>query len=93
LLAASACSDYPRCTQYTIRNISAQVDRALRERAAREAKSLNEVANEALARGLDLTREPTRRRDLGAIAGSWIRDRDVDRALETQRTIDPALWR
>ena len=65
----------------------------MRERAAREAKSLNEVANEALARGLDLTREPTRRRDLGAIAGSWIRDRDVDRALETQRTIDPALWR
>jgi hypothetical protein len=33
-----------------------------------------------------------RRRDLGAIAGSWVRDREIDRALDEQRKIDPALW-
>jgi plasmid stability protein len=79
--------------QYTIRNISTVIDRALRERAKREGKSLNEVATEALARGLDLEGNPVRRRDLSAIAGSWIRDREVERAIDDQRKIDPDLWR
>jgi plasmid stability protein len=79
--------------QYTIRSIPAHVDRALRQRSTRERKSLNEVAIEALERGLDLEGHPVRRRDLGEIAGSWVRDREVDRALDDQRTIDPALWR
>lgn len=79
--------------QYTIRSVPAGVDRALRERSEREGKSLNEVALEALARGLDLGDQPVRRRDLSAIAGSWVRDREVDRALDEQRMIDPDLWR
>jgi plasmid stability protein len=79
--------------QYTIRSIPAHVDRALRERSTREGKSLNEVTIEALERGLDLEGHPVRRRDLGAIAGSWVRDREVDRAIEDQRKIDPDLWR
>ncbi|HET7502300.1 MAG TPA: hypothetical protein VFK02_14880 [Kofleriaceae bacterium] len=79
--------------QYTIRSIPAHVDRALRERSTREGKSLNEVAIEAIERGLDLEGHPVRRRDLSAIAGSWVRDREVDRALDDQRTIDPDLWR
>jgi plasmid stability protein len=79
--------------QYTIRNIPDHVDRALRRRAEREGKSLNEVATEALARGLDLEGQVVRRRDLSSIAGSWVRDREVDRALEEQRKIDPDLWR
>ena len=79
--------------QYTIRTVPPQIDRALRERAEREGKSLNEVALAALARGLDLEDQPVRRRDLSAIAGSWVRDREVDRALDEQRAIDPDLWR
>jgi hypothetical protein len=79
--------------QYTIRGIPAHVDLALRERSAGEGKSLNEVVIEAIERGLGLEDHPVRRRDLGAIAGSWVRDREVDRALADQRTIDPDLWR
>jgi hypothetical protein len=79
--------------QYTIRSIPAHVDRALRERSTRERKSLNEVAIEALERGLDLEGHPVRRRDLSAIAGSWVRDREVGRALDDQRKIDLDLWR
>jgi plasmid stability protein len=79
--------------QYTIRSIPAHVDRALRERSAREGKSLNEVTVETLERGLDLGGHPIRHRDLSAIAGSWVRDREVDRVLGEQRTIDPDLWR
>jgi len=71
--------------RYTIRNVSADIGRAPRERARREAKSLNQVAIEALARDLDLERGPVRHRDLGAIAGSWVDDPEVDRALDEQR--------
>lgn len=84
---------YIVCMQYTIRSIPPHVDRALRERSTREGKSLNEVAIEALERGLDLEGHPVRRRDLGEIAGSWVRDREVDRVLDDQRKIDPDLWR
>lgn len=79
--------------QYTIRGIPAPVDRALRDRSAREGKSLNEVAIEALERGLDIEAEPIQRRDLSAIAGTWIQDREVEKALDDQRKIDPELWR
>lgn len=79
--------------QYTIRNIPAHVDRALRKRSAREGKSINQVATEALVRGLDLTDAPVRHRDLSGIAGSWVRDRKVDQALDEQRAIDPDLWK
>ena len=92
-VALGACIAYTSCMQYTIRNVPAVVDRALRERARQEGKSMNEVATEALVRGLDLESQPVRRRDLGAIAGSWVRDREVERAIDDQRKIDPDLWR
>ena len=93
MLAPLAGIAYTWCMQYTIRSIPARIDRALRERSKREGKSLNETALEALTRGLDLNHQPVRYRDLGSIAGSWVRDRAVDRALDEQRAIDPDLWR
>lgn len=79
--------------QYTLRNVPPEVDRALRERAGRERRSLNEVAIEALARALGVDAEPLRRRDLGDVAGTWVEDEKVERALEEQRRVDPDLWR
>lgn len=78
--------------QYTLRNIPATLDQELRERAKREGKSLNEVALEALARGVGISGELVRHRDLDDIAGSWTKDIKVDRALEDQRRVDPDLW-
>ena len=42
-------------TQYTIRSIPPKVDQALRKRAKKTGKSLNEVALEALAKGAGVT--------------------------------------
>jgi D-tyrosyl-tRNA(Tyr) deacylase len=89
----AACIAYTLCMQYTIRGVPAHIDRALRERSESQGKSLNDVAVEALERGLDLGGHPVRYRELGAIAGSWVRDRAVDRALDDQRKVDPELWR
>lgn len=46
-------------TQYTIRSIPAKVDQALRKRAKKTGKSLNEVALEALAKGTGVTPDAT----------------------------------
>jgi hypothetical protein len=84
---------YTAGMQYTLRSISAEVDRALRQRARREGKSLNAVALDALARGAGVTEEPVRYRDLSGIAGTWVEDPEFDGALADQDRIDEDLWK
>src|SRR5262245_35140807 len=93
LLASIACSAYNRCMQYTLRNVQALVDAALRPRAAAEDKSLHDVAIEALARGVEVNLERRPRRDLRDVAGTWRKDRAFDRALAAQDTVDEELWK
>jgi plasmid stability protein len=78
--------------QYTIRNVPNSLDAALRRRARELGKSLNEVAVEALARGAGVTGERRQQRDLGDIAGTWKNDREFDRAIAAQDTVDKELW-
>lgn len=79
--------------QYTIRNLPSHVDRALRERARRDGKSLNEAAIDALQRAFGLDGGvPPPVRDLQSFAGTWVDDRAQARALAAQRRIDPELW-
>jgi hypothetical protein len=79
--------------QYTVRGIPEVVDKAIRERAREERKSLNEVTVEALADGLGLGEESIVRRDLSDIVGTWKREVSVEAALAAQDTVDKALWR
>lgn len=78
--------------QYTIRKVPKPVDAALRRRAQEQSKSLNEVALEALARGVGVSGERGRQRDLHEIAGTWRNDPEFDRALAAQDTIDREMW-
>lgn len=79
--------------QYTLRRVPQQVDRALRQRAREERRSLNEVALEALERGLGLAGKPVRHHDLDDLAGTWVHDAEFDRAIEEMDQIDPELWK
>ena len=79
--------------QYTIRNIPDSVDAALRERAKREEKSLNEIVVETLAQALGFSNEETRYRDLGDLAGTWREDPAFDEAIADQQAVDEDLWR
>lgn len=54
---------------------------------------MNDVAVEALLKGLGLGGKPVKHRDLGDIAGTWVDDPEIDEALAEQRRIDPGLWR
>jgi hypothetical protein len=79
--------------QYTIRGVPEAVDSAIRQRARASGKSLNETAVEVLADGAGMAGVPRRRRDLADIAGTWKGNRDVERALADQDTVDEDLWR
>jgi hypothetical protein len=79
--------------QYTIRGVPPAVDEALRARARRSGKSLNQAAVDALADGSGVSGASRRRRHLGDIAGSWKADKAVAAALEDQDRVDEDLWR
>ena len=79
--------------QYTLRNVPAFLDRALRRTARATGASLNEVVLEALAKGAGLSAERVSHRKLGDLAGRWQEDPQFDDAIREQDTIDPTLWR
>ena len=79
--------------QYTIRDVPARVDTALRSKARREGKSLNQVAVEALTLAAGLAEERPVYHDLDDLAGTWIADRAFDAAVEAQDQVDPGLWK
>ena len=95
-VATPASEKYNACimsTQYTVRTIPAAIDRALRRRAKQDAKSLNTVAVEALARGLELDTKPVEHTDLDALIGSWQEDPAFDRAIVTFERVDEEAWK
>ncbi len=74
--------------QYTIRNVPAHLDQALRRAARERGKSLNEVTIETLARGAGIAGQSIRRRNLGDVAGTWRKDPAFDAALAEQDAAD-----
>lgn len=80
--------------QYTLRNIPPTLDRALRDKARRDGRSLNEVAVEALGLAMGLTDEPKlRQRSLSGIRGTWVEDPAFDAAIADQDRVDEELWK
>lgn len=79
--------------QYTIRNVPASVDRALRQRAKELGLSFNRVALEALAAGAGEPLHP--KRDLSGIVGT-LSARDAERMgqeIRRQWHVDLDLWK
>lgn len=91
-LATYACIAYNRCMQYTIRNVPDYLDAALRSAARDQAKSLNEVMLDALARGAGVGHVPSRKRDVSDIVGTWVEDPAFDAAVAEQDTVDESMW-
>ena len=79
--------------QYTIRTIPSAIDRALRQRAKAESKSLNAVALEALARGLNLQAEPIVHTDLDPLIGSWQEDQGFYQSMADFERVDEDAWK
>lgn len=74
-----------RRIQYTIRGIPPEVDRALRQKAQRMKRSLNNVVLDELIASNCGWRPKADFRDL---VGQWIPDPEFDEVLAAQRRID-----
>jgi len=79
--------------QYTIRNVSPRVHRALRAKAAERGVSLNALVVQVLEAEAGFgTKKPKTYDDLDDLFGTWVHDAAVDRALTEQRRVDPKDW-
>jgi plasmid stability protein len=74
---------------YTIRGIPAEVDRAIRVKAAKTKQSLNRVVLDELTRAL--TGNPVRA-DFSDLVGRWAPDPEFDEVIASQRRIDTDKW-
>jgi plasmid stability protein len=78
--------------QYTIRNVPPGLDRALKARAKRLGKSVNQLALELLSQGCG---QAVRRRTLRRMPGAWSAREaaEFDEFLAEHRRIDEELWK
>ena len=76
--------------QYTVRGVPPEVDRALRERAARRKQSLNQLIVDELA-AVTIGDKP--RADFSDLVGRWTPDPAFDEILASQRQIDWDRWK
>jgi hypothetical protein len=76
--------------QYTIRGIPRDVDRALRQKAKRHKKSLNQVVVDELTAAAGSVRKKA---DFSRFVGIWAPDPELDEVLAAQRQINPDLWK
>jgi len=75
--------------QYTIRGVPPEVDRLLRQRAAKHKQSLNQVVLDELTRA---TIGRPKKSDFSDLVGRWTRDPAFDETLASQRRIDLDKW-
>lgn len=78
---------------YTIHNVSEELDAAIRERVAFERKTLNAVLLEVLARGFGVVKRVPAKSDLATIFDGTPLEPEVIQALEEQRQIEPDDWK
>ena len=89
----SAGMNKKHSVQYTVRFVPQRLDRALRDRARQEGKSLNSLTIQTLERGLGLSDEKVLYHDLDELAGTWVADKEFDQALAAMDRVDPDLWK
>jgi plasmid stability protein len=79
-----------KAIRYTIRGVPPEVDRVLRQRAARRKQSLNRVIVDALTAAAAGDR---RKADFSDLVGRWTPDPAFDKVLAAQRQIDWEKWK
>ena len=80
----------PGSVRYNIRGIPREVDRKLRQEAARRKRSLNQVVLEKLA---NATGERIVRAEFSDLVGAWTSDPEFDQIIAAQRKVDWGKWK
>ena len=79
----------------TLQDIPEDVERALQDRASRENKTVEQTTLEIVAKGLGVnSSQPLKKTcDLTGIAGLRTIDDEMEAVFESQRRIDPDIWK
>lgn len=82
----------------TLRNVPPEIAKLVRKEAERQRTSINKAVIsllQARAEGRKKKKTKTIYDDLDALAGSWTKKEaaEFDKALNSQRSIDPELWK
>jgi hypothetical protein len=80
--------EHTHSVQYTIRGIPREVDRVLRQKAARRKQSLNQVVVDELVNAAQGHKE-----DFSDLTGQWTPDPAFDDIMAAQRKIDMEKWK
>lgn len=80
-----------KTVQYTIRNVSPQLDAKLRSLAAMRKKSMNSVLLDQLESSVQTTEIHEKGR-YSKFAGTWLDDPGFDEAMKDMRVVDPKDW-
>jgi hypothetical protein len=73
---------------YTVRGVPADVDAALRKKAAKSKLSLNQVIVAELSNAVG-----RKKADFSDLVGKWTPDPEFDAIIASQRKIDHAKWK
>ena len=80
-------------SQYTVRDVPANINLALRRKAREEGRSLNQILREALANVAGpVGASPPVHDDLDHLSGTWEHDPRFDQAIVAQDRIDESSW-
>ena len=74
---------------YTVRGVPAEVDAALRKKASKTKRSLNQVIVEELSKSIGRVKKA----DFSDLVGKWEPDPAFDEIIASQRKIDWAKWK
>lgn len=82
----------------TIRGVEPEVAKRLKDAAARQGKSVNQLTLEIIKGGLGLQKEKTHSReydDLDDLFGNWSEAEfsEIQGRIDRERRIDPELWK
>ena len=73
-----------------LEHLPESLTKALEDRAQREGRSVQEIALDALRKGLEGSELP--KRDLSDIVGTWKDDPAFDQALKDFERVDAEIW-
>ncbi|MBI2998270.1 MAG: hypothetical protein HYY46_07415 [Deltaproteobacteria bacterium] len=83
----------------TLRNLPLELARTIRQKAEEQGTSINKAVIKLLEEGTGIRGKKNGGKplhhDLDSLAGAWTKEEaaEFDKALASQRTIDPDLWR
>jgi plasmid stability protein len=81
--------------QLTLRNIPDDLERAIRDSSKKSGQSINETVLDLLRKGISLSQEGNKQRDLSLMSGTWSQKEfeEFENNIKVCEQIDEDIWK